>query len=128
MFLRILVVCFWILALLPPASAQTSRRKAKRPGASKAPATTAPAPEKTPSETDPIKITLRQSEPKGWVWVSHTIDLAQQLGGEDNIMTLDGGPLPEMKRKRITLGLVIDREGHVVTRLVDVTPGNPPMN
>jgi S1-C subfamily serine protease len=131
MFLRILVVCFWILALLPPASAQTSRRKAQRPAANKAPAQATPkepAPERVPSEQDPFKITLRQSERKGWVWVSHTIDLAQELGGEDNIMTLDGAPLPVMQRKRVTLGLVIDNEGHVVTRLVDVTPGNPPIN
>src|SRR5215510_13251007 len=114
MFLRILVVIFWILALLPPASAQTSRRKAQRPGATRTPASAtpkAPAPEKDPSETDPFKISVRQSEPKGWVWVSHTIDLAQQLGGEDNIMTLDGEPLPVMQKKRVTLGVVIDDKG-----------------
>ncbi|MGE0128606.1 MAG: PDZ domain-containing protein [Blastocatellales bacterium] len=123
--MRILVVSFWILTLLPPASAQTSRRKAQKPGAIKTPASGAA---KVPAdETEGIKITLRQSEPKGWVWVSHTIDLAQQLGGEDSLMTLDGEPLPVMQRKRVTLGLVIDNE-HVVTRLVDVTPGNPPIN
>jgi len=125
MFLRILVVFFWILTLLPPTSAQTSRRKARKPGAINPPATSTtryPAP-----ETGPVKITLRQSEPKGWVWVSHTIDLAQQLGGEDNIMTLDGEPLPLMQKKRVTLGLVIDDQGHIVTRLVDVTPANPPI-
>jgi S1-C subfamily serine protease len=60
--------------------------------------------------------------------VSHTIDLAKQLGGEESIMTLDGEPLPSMQKRRVTLGLVIDDEGHVVTRLVDVTPSNPPIN
>src|SRR5262245_1360320 len=126
MFLRILVVLFWILTLLPPASAQTSRRKARKPSAIKAPASSIT---KVPATgTDGAKVTLRQSEPKGWVWVSHTIDLAQQLGGEDNIMTLDGEPLPIMLKKRVTLGLVIDGEGHVITRLVDVTPANPPLN
>jgi S1-C subfamily serine protease len=126
MFLRILVICFWILALLAPASAQGSRRKAPKPPAIKslAPSTaTVQA-----NDTKPGVIALRQSEPKGWVWVSHTIDLAQQLGGEDNIMTLDGEPLPSMQKKRVTLGLVIDDEGYVVTRLVDVTPANPPIN
>ncbi len=126
MFLRILVVSLLILISLPAASAQTSRRKARKPGAAKAPATSTG---KVPSnENDVARISLRQSEPKGWVWVSHTIDLAQQLGGEDNIMTLDGEPLPVMKKKRITLGLVLDDQGHVVTRLVDVTPENPPIN
>jgi S1-C subfamily serine protease len=60
--------------------------------------------------------------------VSHTIDLAQQLGGEESIMTLDGEPLPSMQKRRVTLGLVIDDDGHVVTRLVDVAPSNPPIN
>ncbi len=126
MFLRILVVSFWILTLLSPASAQASRRKAQKPRTTKPPAiTTAPV---ATNEPKPGAITLRQSEPKGWVWVTHTIDLAQQLGGEDNIMTLDGEPLPLMQKKRVTLGLVIDDDGHVVTRLVDVTPNNPPIN
>lgn len=120
MFLRILVVSFWILTLLTPASAQTSRRKTRKPDAAKPPTSSV--------VNEGPKLTLRQSEPKGWVWVSHKIDLARQLGGEDNIMTLDGEPLPPMQRKRVTLGMIIDDEGHVVTRLVDVTPGNPPIN
>ncbi len=116
MFLRILVVCLWILALLPSAPAQASRRKAQKPRPTKS------------TINSPESITLRQSEPRGWVWVSHTIDLAQQLGGEENIMTLDGEPLPSMQKRRVTLGLVIDDEGHVVTRLVDVAPSHPPIN
>ena len=67
---------------------------------------------------------LRQNSPPGWVWVTQTIDLTQQLGGEENIMTLDGEPLPlnVTQRKRVTLGLIIDDEGHIVTRLIAVTP------
>ncbi|MGE0102583.1 MAG: PDZ domain-containing protein [Blastocatellales bacterium] len=86
-------------------------------------------PGKQPPVTDQLPtITLRQSEPVGWVWVTQTIDLTQQFGGEENIMTLDGEPLPSMQRKRITLGLVLDGEGHVVTRLIDVTPSRPPID
>src|SRR5215468_6509578 len=126
MFLRILVVLIWILAALAPTSAQTSRRKAQRPNPAKAPVTRV---DKVPADdSDPSKPRLLQSEPKGWVYVSYTIDLARQLGGEENIMTLDGGPLPVMKKPRTTIGLVIDNEGHVVTRLADVTPANPPIS
>ena len=126
MFLRILVVLIWILAALAPISAQTSRRKAKRPNSAKAPMTRA---DKVPADdSDLSKPRLLQSEPKGWVYVYYTIDLARQLGGEENIMTLDGGPLPVMKKPRTTIGLVIDNEGHVVTRLADVTPANLPIS
>jgi S1-C subfamily serine protease len=146
MFLRILVVLFWIFTLLQPASAQTwQRRKASQ---AQAPATgvdkvPAGAPASEPASESASKPTSeptgeptienagakrrwRRTEAKGWVWVSRTIDLAQQLGGEDNIPTLDGEPLPLMPS--VTLGLVIDDEGHVLTRLADATPGAPPIN
>ena len=126
MFLRILVICLWILALLPSAPAQASRRKAQKP---RNPKSSINSPDSAPAKDGKIgAITLRQSDLRGWVWVSHTIDMAQQLGGEENIMTLDGEPLPSMQKRRVTLGLVIDNEGHVVTRLVDVAPSNPPIN
>lgn len=126
MFLRILVICLWILALLPSAPAQVSRRKAQKP---RAPKSSINSPDSAPANDGKTgAITLRQSDLRGWVWVSHTIDLAQQLGGEENIMTLDGEPLQLMPKRRVTLGLVIDDEGHVVTRLVDVAPSNPPIN
>src|SRR5262245_61263322 len=130
MFLRILVVFFWIFTLLQPASAQTWRRRkanqAQAPpvGVDKVPAG-APASEPT-SENDRAGAAWRRTEGRGWVWGSRTIDLAQQLGGEDNIPTLDGEPLPVMPS--VTLGLVIDNEGHVLTRLADATPGAPPIN
>jgi S1-C subfamily serine protease len=77
---------------------------------------------------DGVKVAWRLPGADGWVWVSHTIDLAQQPGGEDNLMTLDGEPSQAMRVTRVALGLVIDNEGHVMTRLVDVTPANPPIN
>jgi len=125
MFLRILVVLFWILAALAPTSAQTSRRRAQKPSPAKAPVTRA---DKVPADDSELsKPRLLQSDLKGWVYVSYTIDLARQLG-EENIYTLDGGPAPVMKKPRTTIGLVIDNEGHVVTRLADVTPANPPLS
>jgi type II secretory pathway component PulC len=69
----------------------------------------------------------RQPVPKGWVWVTQTIDRSKQLGVE-NLDTLDGEPVPSMMRLRVTLGLVIDDRGHIVTRLIDVSPGKPPIN
>src|SRR5262249_57349475 len=118
MFLRVLIVLFWIFTLLQPASAQTWRRR--KPSQAQAPAGE-PA-----SENDGARGALRRTEAHGWVWVSRTIDLAQQLGGEYNIPTLDGEPLPVMPS--VTLGLVIDNEGHVLTRLADATPDAPPVN
>lgn len=120
MRLRILVVCFWILALIISAFAQTSRRKAKSPRNDRSTATT-----QSPDSKN-NRVSLRQNEPIGWVWVSQTIDLSGQFGGEENIFTLDGEPPPLMQRKRVSLGLVLDDQGHVVTRLIDVTPSNPP--
>ncbi len=69
---------------------------------------------------------LRQNMPVGWAWVTQTIDLSQQFGSEENIFTLDGEPPPSLQQKRVALGLILDDKGHVVTRLIDVTPGNPP--
>lgn len=123
MYLRILVICFWILSLTLPATAQTGRRK-PRPAKSAAPAV-------EPAQKDPAlnnQVVLRQNQPKGWVWVSQVIDQAKQLGGVENIMTLDGEPPPPMMKRRITLGLVIDDEGHIVTRLFDVSPSSPPID
>lgn len=117
MSLRILVVGCWIFALLASASAQTVRRKAKSlqtQTSTQSPAGKAGAP------------VLRQNEPAGWAWVTQTIDLTQQYATEENIFTLDGEPPPSLQQKRVTLGLVIDDKGHVITRLIDVTPSNPP--
>lgn len=117
--ISIWLILIWIFALFSIAPAQARRRSTQTP-VKKAPA--------IQTSDDRPTITLRQSEPKGWVWVTQTIDLTQQFGGEENIMTLDGEPLPSMQRKRITLGLVLDDEGHVVTRLIDITPSRPPID
>lgn len=64
--------------------------------------------------------------PDALVHVMQTIDLSAQLGSEENLLTLDGEPLPPMLTRNVTLGLVIDDAGHVVTRLVGITPSNLP--
>lgn len=122
MTLRILVVSFWILALLATAFAQTARRKTQTPRTRQTKQIQAPA-EKTGNANPPV---LRQNQPVGWVWVTQTIDLTQQFGSEENIFTFDGEPPPSLQQKRISLGLVIDDQGYIITRLIDVTPSNPP--
>src|SRR5262245_19654384 len=130
MFLRILVVFFWIFTLLQPASAQSWRRR--KAGQAQAPPVGVDKVQAGARASEPASVNegakraWRRTEAHGWVWVSRTIDLAQQLGGEYNIPTLDGEPLPVMPS--VTLGLVIDNEGHVLTRLADATPGAPPVN
>lgn len=120
MSLRILVVSCWIFALLASASAQTVRRKAQTPQTRQVQTTIQSPGDKAGTPT------LRQNDPVGWAWVTQTIDLSQQIGSEENIFTLDGEPPPSLQQKRVTLGLILDDKGHVVTRLVDVTPSNPP--
>lgn len=121
---RILLIPIWVsismLALLPSTPGQTSRRKARtaRPDAGVA--------QPPVGESAPGAPVLRNQEPKGWVWVSQTVDLAKQLGGADNIMTLDGEPPPSFVKKRTTLGLVVDDQGHIVTRLFEASPNDPP--
>lgn len=117
MFLRILVVCFWILSLLASASAQAVRRKPQTP-----------RPAKEPVSAQPPMVVLRQNEPVGWVWVTQTVDLSKQFGSEDDLFTLDGAPPPSLQRKRVSLGLVLDDKGHIVTRLIDVIPNSPPVD
>jgi hypothetical protein len=50
----------------------------------------------------------------GLVYVLQTIDLKPELGGEEQLMTLDGEPAPPLRTKNVTVGLVIDNEGHIV--------------
>jgi len=74
----------------------------------------------------PQVVVLRQNEPVGWVWVTQMVDLSKQFSSEDDLFTLDGAPPPSLQRKRVSLGLVLDDQGHIVTRLIDVTPNSPP--
>jgi S1-C subfamily serine protease len=104
----LLFIIFLSISSFAP-SAQTTQRQSNIPKANE------------------IEAINRQPAPKGWVWVTQTIDQAKQLGVE-NIMTLDGEPVPSMIIPRITLGLIIDDQGHIVTRLIDVSPVRPPIN
>ncbi len=119
-------ILFWILALIASVPGQIS----KQPGSKNRLAIPRTAKQKQDleQEKDPGANLLRQDAPKGWVWVTQIVDLSQQLGGEAAIMTLDGEPVPSMQRRRITLGLILDNEGHIATRLIDVTPNRPPIN
>jgi serine protease Do len=63
--------------------------------------------------------------PPGIVYVSQRIDLSRQLGADSSILTLDGEPPPPLETTNVTLGVVIDNQGHIVTRLATVTPEGP---
>jgi len=111
MSLRTLVICLSILALAPPAAAQQVRRRG---------AVARPAPAEQPETLAP-----RRQHP-GLVYVLQTIDLSQQIRTEDGIMTLDGEPPPPLQTRNVTLGVVIDESGHIITRLTLATPGEVP--
>jgi S1-C subfamily serine protease len=98
---RTLLITLWIAALMMPALAQRTRR----------PATTTAQPDG--SQMKPVVSRVHV----GLVYVLQTIDLKPELGGEEQLMTLDGEPAPPLRTKNVTVGLVIDNEGHIVTRL-----------
>ncbi len=121
MSFRLFIFCVWSLAWLvafsaTEASAQTTRRK-PRPKQ-----TTPAAPAITPANSSTI-VLRKDKEVQGLVYVRQTIDLRP---AEEALMTLDGEPTPPLQVKNVTLGVVVDAEGHIVTRLVGVTPSNPP--
>ncbi len=60
--------------------------------------------------------------PPGLLYVSQRIDLQQQLSADEAIYSLDGEPLPRLQTTSVTLGLVIDNQGHIVTRLAHTSP------
>jgi S1-C subfamily serine protease len=64
--------------------------------------------------------------PPGLVYVSQKIDLRQQLSADETVYSLDGEPIPQLQTTSVTLGLLLDQEGHIVTRLANVpSPGSP---
>jgi S1-C subfamily serine protease len=65
---------------------------------------------------------VRIQLPPGLVYVSQKIDLRQQLSAEETIFSLDGEPLPQLKTTSLTLGLLLDDAGHIVTRLANFSP------
>lgn len=72
-------------------------------------------------------VPIRQAPP-GVVYVSQQIDLLPQIADAQDIFTSEGAPLPVLKSRNVTLGVVIDDQGHVVARLADITQTNPPQN
>ena len=60
--------------------------------------------------------------PQGLLYVSQRIDLQQQLSADEAIYSLDGEPLPKLQSTSVTLGLVIDDQGHIITRLANASP------
>jgi S1-C subfamily serine protease len=97
---KVIIVCGWMVALLALAGAQSP---------------------------PPRRLSLSQTPP-GVVYVSQRIDIIRQLGPAENIATLDGEPLPMMQSRNITLGLVINDEGYVISRLSGVSPEDPPQD
>ena len=101
MFPRVRLICLWVVALATAAAAQGVRR--------------GPA--------------MLSQIPEGVVYVSQRVDLTRQIEAEDSaIWTLDGEAPPRMQITNVTIGIVIDDAGHIVTRLSGVTPAHPPDN
>lgn len=63
--------------------------------------------------------------PDGLVYVSQVIDLSEQIGEDEEVYSLDGEPLPRMRTTNVTVGLLADSAGHVITRLANVSPSGP---
>lgn len=116
---RFPILAFWLvcvsgLFLADATTAQTTRRQSK-------PLPPKPAPSST---------TLNLAAPPlnklvpGLVYVHQTIDMRPV---EETLMTLDGEPVPPSLVKNVTLGVVTDATGLIVTRLVNISPSNPPL-
>lgn len=65
--------------------------------------------------------------PPGIVYVSQKIDLRQQLSADETVYSLDGEPIPQLQTTSVTLGVILDAEGYVVTRLANVPTMNSPL-
>lgn len=126
---RFLILALWLvcisgLFLVEEAIAQTTRQQ-RKPQPSK------PQPSKPqPSKPAPTSTALNLTTPPlnklvpGLVYIHQTIDLRPV---EETLMTLDGEPVPPLLVKNVTLGLVVDATGLIVTRLVGISPSNPPL-
>lgn len=69
---------------------------------------------------------VRAQLPPGLVYVSQKIDLRQQLSAEETVFSLDGEPVPQLQTISLTLGLLLDDSGHIITRLSNFSPQNAP--
>lgn len=97
---------------------QSSQKKPRQPNSPQTPV-------QLPNPNVP---SLRREPPgkevPGVVYIHQKIDMRSS---QEPLMTLDGEPAPSLILKNVTLGLVADKEGHIVTRLVGVSPSNPPL-
>ncbi len=78
------------------------------------------------SPTSTIRNRPPAQAPSGLVYVSQKIDLRQQLSADETVFSLDGEPIPQLQTTSVTLGLLLDQEGYIVTRLANIpAPNNP---
>ena len=68
----------------------------------------------------------RATLPPGLVYVSQKVDLRQQLSAEETIFSLDGEPLPQLQTTSLTLGLLLNDSGYIITRLANFAPQSAP--
>ncbi len=64
--------------------------------------------------------------PPGLVYVSQKVDLRQQLSAEETIFSLDGEPVPQLQTTSLTLGLLLNESGYIITRLSNFAPQDTP--
>jgi serine protease DegS len=64
--------------------------------------------------------------PPGLVYVSQKVDLRQQLSAEETIFSLDGEPVPQLQTTSLTLGLLLNESGYIITRLSNFVPQDAP--
>ncbi len=68
----------------------------------------------------------RAQLPPGLVYVSQKVDLRQQLSAEETIFSLDGEPVPQLQTTSLTLGLLLNDSGYIITRLANFSPQDAP--
>ncbi len=69
---------------------------------------------------------VRTQLPPGLVYVSQKVDLRQQLSAEETIFSLDGEPVPQLQTTNMTLGLLLNESGYIMTRLANFSPQDAP--
>ena len=68
----------------------------------------------------------RTQLPPGLVYVSQKVDLRQQLSAEETIFSLDGEPVPQLQTTTVTLGVLLNESGYIMTRLANFAPQDAP--
>ncbi len=102
--ISLLIKILFFLILLTCGLAQPARRPV------------APSAPETPQSS-----TLQTADqiPAGLVYVTQRVDLSQQIGAEEAVFSLDGEPIPNLQTTNVTIGIIIDNEGYIVTRLAN---------